>query len=319
MSRGRALALGLALALCGCGPARVPLGRTWSTVLQEKEAVATVRLQVPDGARCLALQVSGAAAARYRLVSLRVGGREIGAQGLAAERRQALAFVYPFAPGQPPPRGEVAVVLAADQALRGARLAILAPPDDGARVLRVNLVAVTDTAPREVLAEEALAVAREVLAQAGIALRVERRAVLAGGPLLWDGWEEPGEDAARLVAQAAARLPGGAVNVLVVDRLPLGSEGTSLSVPALFDGGAGVADGVLLLRAAPRPLGRALAHELAHALGLRHPRAVGPDGAVREDGLGDPRPGDDNLMARGAHLSAAQIFVLRRSPLLRRD
>lgn len=317
MTRGRALALWLAL--CGCGPAQVPLGRTWSTVLHGQESLTRLRLRVPEGARCLALQVTGSSTARYRLVSLQVSGQEISAQGLAAERRGALAFVYPFAPGQPPPRGEVTVTLAADQALRGARLAILAPPDDGARVLRVNLVVVTDGAPREVMAEEALAVARGVLAQAGIALRVERRAVLAGGPLLGDGWEEPGEDAARLAAQAAARLPGGAVNVFVVDRLPLGSEGTSLSVPALFDGGAGVAGGVLLARAAPRPLGRALAHELAHALGLRHPRAVGPDGSVHEDGLGDPRPGDDNLMARGARLSAAQIFVLRSSPLLRRD
>lgn len=75
--------------------------------------------------------------------------------------------------------------------------------------------------------------------------------------------------------------------------------------------------GVILRRAAPPQLGRTLAHEVAHFLGLRHVRSVTPAGIVLTDGIADTEPDGSNLMEHGCRLTAGQSYTLSRSPLLR--
>lgn len=66
----------------------------------------------------------------------------------------------------------------------------------------------------------------------------------------------------------------------------------------------------------PSDLGRVIAHELAHYLGLHHLELYTDDNRPIPDPIPDTTPDENNLMSRGTILTEGQVDVLRRSPLL---
>jgi len=66
----------------------------------------------------------------------------------------------------------------------------------------------------------------------------------------------------------------------------------------------------------PSDLGRVIAHEVAHYLGLHHLELYTDDNRAIPDPIPDTSPGGNNLMSGGTILTEGQIDVLRRSPLL---
>ena len=102
---------------------------------------------------------------------------------------------------------------------------------------------------------------------------------------------------------------------MIVDGLPAGVAGLSLGVP-----GPPIAEsyyyGVVIGTASDAILGRVVAHETAHFLGLQHVVNRGVSGKVYEDPIPDTSSTQPNLMEEGTTLTPGQAFVLSRSPLL---
>ena len=118
----------------------------------------------------------------------------------------------------------------------------------------------------------------------------------------------------------SAGARGGAVHVFLVDQsddLSLGISGGLPGPPGMHGtGSSGVVMSVSLFDDGQQ-LGRALAHELGHYLGLFHPRESDD---VTLDPLGDTPNAPTNLMflsaSGGADLTESQRDVIRTSPLL---
>lgn len=68
--------------------------------------------------------------------------------------------------------------------------------------------------------------------------------------------------------------------------------------------------------ARPSDLGRVIAHEVGHYLGLHHLELYTDDHRPIPDPIPDTEPGTNNLMDAGTILTDGQIEVIRRSPLL---
>lgn len=66
----------------------------------------------------------------------------------------------------------------------------------------------------------------------------------------------------------------------------------------------------------PSDLGRVIAHEVGHYLGLHHLELYTDDHRPVPDPIPDTEPGTNNLMDAGTILTDGQIEVIRRSPLL---
>ena len=66
----------------------------------------------------------------------------------------------------------------------------------------------------------------------------------------------------------------------------------------------------------PSDLGRVIAHEVGHYLGLHHLELYTDDHRPVPDPIPDTEPGSNNLMDAGTILTEGQIEVIRRSPLL---
>lgn len=316
--------------LLACGPAA-------------RSPAEVLRFEVPAHARSFTVVLTGAPDALYALASFKVLGRElVGApeddlvRALSASyfdegsavpegallqfaRLGTYSFVYPYAPGQPLPAGPIELRVATNRPQSLVHAQVFVPQDDGARVLHVNLFAVSESAafsmPPAFLAE-----AQAILGQAGIQIKVDSLHALRGTghsfiDTLPGPWEGPSGPLFRLAALGAARVRNDALNVYVVDKMPRGADGISLGAPGPpvpTSGYFGV-----VLRNDPASLGWTFAHEVAHFLGLRHVRTVTPSGRVLTDQIDDTEPTGDNLMERGTKLSPGQVYALSRSALLK--
>ncbi|PSM31629.1 hypothetical protein [Haliangium sp. UPWRP_2] len=338
--------LGLfALHLAGCAP---PSRRaqiscvSWSA---DPRISQPLNIQIPPHSRSVMLVVRGDSDVLYGLASFQIGGRELQdlppgvlADGLADSyftagtaqppgllrqfaRLGTFTFLFPHASHQPPPEGRLSFRIAASRPGRPPIIDVITPPDDGARVLPLNLLFVSDRDRAELADPQAvLQQASAIFAAAGISPRLDSVQQLRGTEFstlssLPEPWEAPMGPLAALARLGQAQVHGPGLHVFVVDSLPTGRDGISLGLP-----GPPFPDspffGVILRHSEPATLGRTLAHEVAHFLGLRHVRTATPSGAVLDDGLDDTEPDGKNLMEHGHNLSPSQIDLLLRSPLL---
>ena len=343
------LFLGLCLLGVACvgdtkGDKRLP--KTFRAQLGPSRVSDRLRTVVPEHSRSITIVVSGAADVLYALASFTVGGTELVdlppealadrlhtayfEEGTAQPSRSPLqsarlgtfTFVYPYAPGQPLPAGPLEFRIAASRAHSDVWISVLMPEDDGARALHLNVLMAREHESRVQRSAPAFMLAAQaIFAQAGIALHLDDVVALPGTglssvPTLTEPWESPSGPMARLAQLGQAQVEGAGLNVYVVEALPAGSDGVSLGLP-----GPPLPQspywGVVLRSAEPQALGRTLAHEVAHFLGLRHVRTVRPSGVVLSDGIDDTEPDGSNLMEHGDRLTPGQIYTLSRSPLLR--
>lgn len=304
-----------------------------------------IKVAVPAHSRSITIVAEGAPDVLYALASFKLGGVELQdfPQQALAEKLHAAYFVegsaqppgsllqfsrlgtftflYPYAPEQPLFAGPLEFRIAASRAEGDVDITVLLPEDDGASVLHLNLLVVSEEHDLPLDAPPAfLPTAQAIFAQAGISLRIDAIAALRDSGLsavatLSLPWESPSGPLSHLTRLGQKRVESAGLPIYLVDALPRGSDGTSLGLPgpplpqsSFF--------GVVLRRAEPQALGRTLSHEVAHFLGLRHVRTVTASGAVLTDGIADTEPAGDNLMEHGDRLSSGQIKVLRRSPLL---
>jgi hypothetical protein len=131
--------------------------------------------------------------------------------------------------------------------------------------------------------------------------------------------ETPGSQSARLALAGSARVTSDALNVYLVESLPLGVGGLSLGTPGPPLPSSYYYGVVLRRDLDPAQLGRVLAHEVAHFLALSHVVDRGLSGALYPDPIPDTEPGQGNLMEDGTLLTPGQAFALQKSALLRRD
>jgi hypothetical protein len=200
-----------------------------------------------------------------------------------------------------------------------AKVRVLMAAEDGARVLHLNLVRVSATA--DVTAEAAfLPEVRRIFAQAGIEIVIDEARALRGTAYekitsFTEPQEAPESDSAALARIVGAKTTSSALDVMIVDRLPVGVAGLSLGVPGP-PLGEGYYFGVVIGAASDAVLGRVIAHETAHFMGLQHVENRGVSGKIYEDPIPDTSSTKPNLMEDGTELTEGQAFVLSRSPLL---
>jgi hypothetical protein len=177
---------------------------------------------------------------------------------------------------------------------------------------------------------KAVETVRDVLGQAGVELDPLRAFDVAGAPLVIKSHRGPGNDLSALL-RSGAGLPLG-LNVFLVERMEAeGSVGDVLGLaggvpgPPLAVGTAraGVAVSLQLGAGQPDLLGRAMAHEICHYLGLFHSsEAASSSGSQVHDNIPDTAQNDpENLMFwkltdEVARLSPEQATVLHNSPWL---
>lgn len=301
-----------------------------------------LRYEIPPHTRSFTVVITGIPDALYALASFKIRGRElvgvlkdelvvdmrdsyfdagsaVPKGGLLQQTRLGTyTFVYPYAPGQPQLDGTVELEIATTRPRDAFSVHALMRRHDGARVLHVNLFAVSESAQLE--APPAFLVeAQAILDQAGIRIKVDSLHTLRGTGLasvdtVTDPWEGPTGPLAQLAVLGAARVRNDALNIYIVDKLPRGADGVSLGAPgppiptSSYFG--------VVLRNDPASLGWTFAHEVAHFLGLRHIRTVTPSGRILTDQIDDTDPSGANLMERGMKLSPGQIEILLRSALL---
>ena len=199
------------------------------------------------------------------------------------------------------------------------RVHLLLPEDDGASVMPINVVVVSDTL-LEPNTEQFMTELARIFAQADLTVAVGSVERLSGTAFeritqSTEPQEAPGNQATMLTALIPRDgRPG--LDVFFVESLPAGIAGLSLGTPGppargSYYYGVVISGGLSSSQAA-----RVTAHEVAHFLALQHVRNVGVSGAFYDDPLDDTTPGVDNLMEDGTVLTPGQTFALSRSALL---
>lgn len=355
---GRLVFVAVAAVLGGCyedvPPARGP------AVDAELEIPATgvsetIAFDVPEDARSLAVTIEGDPGVLLALESLVLSdGFErisLGATATVPERleeiyttwalattgevmqfvrRGTFSLLYPETYQQDLPPGPAALRVAASAPGR-LHVMVEAPPEDDAGVLHLNVIAVSN-APDLSSPPRWLDDAQSIFDQAGIRLVIDGTSAMAP-----DGFEaiapglvpEPEDTAAHLARSGHDLVSSDGVNVFVVD--PFDAIGFSLGMPGPFDPSS-YYWGIVVSSSVPWPgdpelvLGRVVAHELSHFLGLPHTEEFLDSGEVLTDPFDDTETWGRNLMGsvdqaaplgpEDLVLSPRQAFRLGRSALL---
>lgn len=234
--------------------------------------------------------------------------------------------VYPYAPGQSLAPGASRLRVVSNAVGGGdVTVTVLMPAEDGGRVLHINVIVASDEPDAREQPPTFLPAAKAIFAQAGIQLAVDQIKLLRNTRFSRiTEWSEPQEMPQSQLAQLAIAgrklVASDALNIYVVDSLPMAVYGLSLGTPGP-PVSSSYYNGVVL-----RPLGSddlmalVFTHEVSHFLGLQHLVDVSPSGKRYVDPLPDTEPGQKNLMERtGTNLTPGQAFVLSRSALLRTE
>ena len=305
-------------------------------------------LVVPEGTRSITIVETGANDAVYALGSFRTadGQERVGIDldtapgpGMRASydteqigqmpgtlfqtiRLGTFTHVFPYRPDQTVVAGMTSLRIASDKP-GPVHVTVVMPPDDGGKILHVNLIAVSETLtfaqPPSFLDE-----LQSLFAQVGITIVVDNAIELRGTGLpaitqSTEPQEAPTSMSARLPGLVADRFSNQAHDIFVVDSLPSGIGGLSLGTPGPPIRG-GYYFGLLVRRSAnDSGLAVVIAHETSHFLALQHVTNVGVSGMVYPDPLDDTQPGQSNLMQSGSTLTPDQGFALSRSALLRAE
>lgn len=318
----------------------------FSAAIGSNGVSAPVDFSIPEGIRSVTIVVEASADTLLALASLRTadGVERVGLDPTAGYgpemadryyteqvgqmpgglyqsiRLGTFTQVYPYRPGQPLPAGAMQLRVASDATSGQATVRVFLAPDDGGRVLHLNVITVSDTlcfgAPPSFLPQM-----QAIFDQARIRLVVDEVATLSGSGLnrlttFTEPQEGPGSQAADIARIARSRLCSGALNVFVVDALPSGVGGLSLGTPGPTDPRSYYWGVVIRRTTTDASYARVVAHEVAHFLGLQHVQNAGVSGRIYPDPLDDTAPDPMNLMERGTRLTADQGYCLSRSGLL---
>jgi hypothetical protein len=305
---------------------------------------SSISFDVPSGTRSVTIVVEGAAGALYALAGLTLADGEdrVALPDVAIEdvmqasyydeqigqmpgglhqsiRLGTFTQVYPYRPDQQVVAGPATIEIASDTA-GPVDITIVMPADDGAQTLHLNVVVVSDTLVVAALPGFASTLA-SVLAQADIEVVIDAVSTRPGTGLdsITD-FSEPQEPPSSQAASLPALIMNSgspALDVFIVESLPLGVGGLSLGTPGPPLRGSYYYGVVVRPGASDADTAEVIAHELCHFLALQHVQNSGISGALYPDPLDDTEVGVPNLMAgTGTLLTADQRFALRRSALL---
>lgn len=234
-------------------------------------------------------------------------------------RLGTFAHVYPYRPDQTVVPGMTTLRIASDKP-GPVHVTVLMPADDGGKVLRLNLFAVSESLsipqPPTFLDE-----LQGVFAQVGITIVVDEIRELRGTGFSaitesTEPQEAPQSMSAKVTALATNPTAPDALDVFIVDSLPAGIGGLSLGTPGPPIRGSYYYGVIVRRSASDQTTAIVLAHEASHFLALQHVTNRGVSGMTYQDPLDDTQPGQNNLMQSGSVLTADQGFALSRSPLL---
>jgi len=301
----------------------VPPSTRSVTVVVEGEATrlhALAAFAMSDGAERVGIDTttSQAEAMRHGYFTEQTGAMP--GEHVQSMRLGTFTHVYPYAPGQAVVEGDASLRVVRDAPLGAAKVRILMAPEDGARVLHLNLVRVSAS---EELPEDApfLPELRRIFRQADIDVVVDEVLNVHGTGLeriaeMTEPQETPESEGARLARAVAPKTASTALDVMIVDELPPNVRGLSLGVPGPPVPESYYYGVVVVTDTRARALARVIAHEAGHFLGLQHVVNRGASGERHDDPIPDTQDDGTNLMAEGAELTPGQAFVLSRSPLL---
>jgi hypothetical protein len=237
-------------------------------------------------------------------------------------RLGTFTHVYPYRPDQTVVAGKTTLRIASDKP-GPVKVTVLMPEDDGGKTLHVNLFVVSETLaiaqPPSFLDE-----LQGVFAQVGITVVVDEIRELRGTGFSritqsTEPQESPDSQSAKLPALATAPTSPGALDIFIVDSLPLGIGGLALGTPGPPVRGSYYYGVIIRNSTNDSTLATVIAHEASHFLALQHVTNTGVSGMIYADPLDDTQPGQNNLMQTGTLLTHDQGFALSRSALLTVD